>query len=514
MQLPVENSARFHAGSGVRTAALVIALMPMVGCQQMEWFDPAALSPAPPADGSTSSKTLSCSRKGPRICVSCTLEYYFLSQKEKTFRVANSPSIALTGTRDGYALFVETTHNPESLGVEHTRIDHVRLAPDGTVRPATLKEPGDWKVTTSSGPVDVLGDSEQPAAASNGNVAAVVWHDRFCMFPQILVARFNQTGNNLGTSFGTKTGLDLSRLATGSVTNFCRWDYFAKVWWTCGVAINPSLAFLEKGWYGVAASVAGHNCSKAECSTRVGCTHFNVDQIHVRTVNPGLGNSTPAIRVSSSKTSAAQDPSLAWSGKELAVAWKDLRHDNPEIYFRRIKADGSGLDGPEVRVSNAPFGSLKPVLSWHGTGYGLAWEDARTMASLIYFRGLDAQGRLLGKSTAVVGTSAGAFRPDMAWDGKRYGLAWEDTRDGHLEVYFRALDSSGQPLSGQIKISDADQQSSVTPLAYSPRLAKGPTGEFGLAWIGNKSYTDGNEYVREKKAVYFARIQCKQDTAK
>jgi len=357
----------------------------------------------------------------------------------------------------------------------------------------------------------MAGNSRFPAAASNGSVAAVAWQDHYCMAQEVMFARFNEQGDNLqGEPLGTSTVLYVDRIRKASITNYCTFDPKSSSMVWCGWAQSPALAYATGGRFGVAAHVVGFksNCANPLCAPLLGCKHIDVTQIHFFLVQANPWKSPQGVQVSVSNVEA-REASLVWSGKEFAVAWTDRRHDDQEIYFRRIKADASGLSGPEVRITSAPFDSSEPVLRWHGSGYGLAWQDSRLMTSQIYFASLDAQGRLSAtEQRAVTGGSSGAWKPSLAWDGKRYGLAWEDARDGHLEVYFKLLDSAGKVLSTALRVSEAGRHSTVTPQAYSPKLVFGLGGEFGLAWISNKSYTDSQNMLRQKKGVYFARVRC------
>lgn len=185
-------------------------------------------------------------------------------------------------------------------------------------------------------------------------------------------------------------------------------------------------------------------------------------------------------------------------------ASRPLCRHGRELVFQAMRCLGGvvavviaalGLIGCELIMSFDPEGMTT-----------CAW---RLMSSQIYFTPLDAQGLPTGAGQkAVAGGSSGAWNPSLAWDGKRYGLAWEDGRDGHLEVYFKLLDPAGRIISTALRVSEAGRRSTVTPQAYSPKLALGPTGEFGLASISNKSYTDSQNILQKKKEIYFARVQC------
>ena len=501
MLMPLTRASALAGFAGLIVPALLIGQ----GCQVMDWFDPAALPPSPAADSGALLKV--CQVKGSRVCVSCALAYHLNGQTD-IFRVAAKPSIALAAVDKGYALFFEADSRRVSSGLANTRIDHVRLAADGTVRPATSLVPADWKSTTPPG--DVNGDSRYPAAAGNGSTAAVVWQDHYCMGQEAMFARFSPTGANLqGQPFGDSQYIYMDRIRKASVTTYCH-PGAGGGWAICGWARSPALVHAGGDRYGVAAHVTAHKggCSSSPCAALLGCKHPNYFQTHLFLVQASPWQTPTPLRVSAGDGDAKW-ATVAWSGTEFGLAWSDWRHGSSEIYFRRARADASATVGPEVRVTNAPFDSLKPVLQWHGNGYGLAWHDERLMTSQIYFASLDASGQLASsKPLSITGGTSGAWNPSLAWDGNRYGLAWEDGRDNQLEVYFTLMDASGGVLSSEIRVSEALRNSSFSPQAYAPRIVAGPGGEFGLAWIGNMSFTDTNNKLRQKTEIYFARISC------
>lgn len=60
------------------------------------------------------------------------------------------------------------------------------------------------------------------------------------------------------------------------------------------------------------------------------------------------------------------------------TAWSDARQSgNYEIYATRFNRDGEELQA-DLRVTDAPDYSLRPIIQWTGTEYLVVWEDYRT----------------------------------------------------------------------------------------------------------------------------------------
>jgi hypothetical protein len=188
-------------------------------------------------------------------------------------------------------------------------------------------------------------------------------------------------------------------------------------------------------------------------------------------------------------------PSLAWNGREYGLAWYDARDGNREIYVARISASGGKIGG-DIRVTSAPGHSTSPSLVWADQGYGLAWVDERDQLGgpplrEIYFVRLDAAGTKIGSDLRVTSSAAFSSAPSLAWSGSEFGVAWQDTRDGAMEIYFAGIDASGSStLGSNVRITNDPAFSQAPSLVWTG-------SEFGLAWQDNRSGT--NE-------IYFTRI--------
>ncbi|MBN1772641.1 MAG: hypothetical protein JXB32_15330 [Deltaproteobacteria bacterium] len=198
-------------------------------------------------------------------------------------------------------------------------------------------------------------------------------------------------------------------------------------------------------------------------------------------------------------TGYSGDPSLAWNGSELAVAYSDSRDgfDRLEIYLTRVSADGVPLR-PDVSVSSHDptyFAAYWPSLAPTGDGFGLSWVDTRGTGG-IYGAVLDAAGLATQPDTYVAGSSATTSEaPALVWNGEGYGIAW-------LEC----------PLTSQCRPSFArfdgalGRISPVVSLAPAPSVATAPSlvwngSEYGLLWSSNQD--SPGTFPQE---TFFARI--------
>jgi hypothetical protein len=152
------------------------------------------------------------------------------------------------------------------------------------------------------------------------------------------------------------------------------------------------------------------------------------------------------------------DPDVVWTGQEYGVAWSGARETSSlEIFFRRVSDNGDPLS-PDTRVTFASRNSEYPSLVWTGSQFGIAWQDFRDGRLEIYFARLDANGNKLGADTRVTTHVSGAAQddeghPSLIWDGQAFELVWADSRDGTLGIYWAKLDASGTKRTPDIRVS-------------------------------------------------------------
>ena len=195
------------------------------------------------------------------------------------------------------------------------------------------------------------------------------------------------------------------------------------------------------------------------------------------------------------------DPSLAWTGTEYGIVWRDQRNGNKDIYFTRISQIGT-KQGADVRITNSTFSSETPHLVWTGTEYGLAWYDYRDGNYEIYFARISSTGQKLAipdpepdgvndDYVRITNDPSNSSQPSLVWTGAQYGISWIDDRDGDFEIYFARLSSEGVKQGGDVLITNDASHS------WWPSIVWTGT-EYGLAWY---DYRNGSN-----SEIYFARI--------
>ncbi len=201
----------------------------------------------------------------------------------------------------------------------------------------------------------------------------------------------------------------------------------------------------------------------------------------------GLDDYLSDVRITN-EIAHSETPSLVWNGYEYGMCWKDDRNGFGEIYFTRINSSGNKIVNDIAITFNNDV--HYPVLVWTGTEYGLCWQDYRDGNEEIYFARIDSLGNKIGLDVRITNDINNSLHPSLVWTGSQYGVSWYDDRDGNDEIYFARIDSSGNKVGLDVRISDNDSL-----ISNNPSLAWNGT-EFGVCWYDER---DGYE-------IYFSRI--------
>jgi hypothetical protein len=193
-----------------------------------------------------------------------------------------------------------------------------------------------------------------------------------------------------------------------------------------------------------------------------------------------MGNKIGVDRRMTNLAAESWNLSIAWTGSEYGVTWRDHASGYWVIHFLRIDALGNPVGSP-VPVTAATYNAYHPSITWNGSEYGIVWQDQRHGQNEIYFVRYDSGGALVpGSEVRVTNNTSSSAAPKVVWTGEEYGVAWYDNAPGNFEVYFTRLDTAGLPTGGEVRLSNA------TSLSEWPQIAWSGT-RFGVIWRDKRS---------------------------
>ncbi len=170
-------------------------------------------------------------------------------------------------------------------------------------------------------------------------------------------------------------------------------------------------------------------------------------EIWFRPLSPWGFPAGDAVRVVSGLGPAqleSREPSLAWRGDGYAIAWTERTTGKSsawQVKFALLDREGNVLDPPGVvPVGSGDVDERHPVVAWNGQEFAVAWEEwVHPWESELRVARVLGNGTVTGE-VAVLGTAEGpSIRPNLAWNGEEWGVAWTDERDDNDEVYFAPL---------------------------------------------------------------------------
>jgi Putative metal-binding motif len=146
--------------------------------------------------------------------------------------------------------------------------------------------------------------------------------------------------------------------------------------------------------------------------------------------------------------------------------------------------DQPDKEGTDLHVTTGPSPAHSADLVWTGSVYGLAWIDTRDGHREIYFARLDSSGAKLGADVRVTNAAGNRNGVRLAWTGSAYGLAWSDDRDGNPEIYFARLDASGSKIGTDVRVTINSGTSFLPALVWTG-------SRYGIAWWDGQGAGNG-----------------------
>ncbi|MBX5483833.1 MAG: hypothetical protein IRZ16_18585 [Myxococcaceae bacterium] len=145
------------------------------------------------------------------------------------------------------------------------------------------------------------------------------------------------------------------------------------------------------------------------------------------------------------------------------------------------------------RITENPAVSDFVYAAWTGTRFGLAWQDMRDGAGQkgeIYFVPLDPTGqRLAAKDVRVTSTTTTSAWPALAWSGESFGLVYSDGSSSNTEVWLQRLTEDGAKIGGPVQVSNGNGGSEWPDVVW--------TGEnYGVVWTDRRHSQAEELYFR------------------
>ncbi len=214
----------------------------------------------------------------------------------------------------------------------------------------------------------------------------------------------------------------------------------------------------------------------------------NYEIYYKRSTDGGVNWGTDTRLTNSSAFSVSS--SIAVSGSNVHVVWNEERDGNKEIYYKR-SADGGINWGTDTRLTNDTAASELPSIAVSGSNVHIAWEDTRDGNYEIYYKRSTDGGINWGADTRLTNNSAESEFPSIAVSGSLVHVVWRDNRDSNSEIYYKCSTDSGISWGVDTRLTNN------TGLSLSPSIAVSGSNVH-IVWEDTR---DGNYEIYYKRST-------------
>ena len=289
-----------------------------------------------------------------------------------------------------------------------------------------------------------VSESWNPSVAVSGSQVHVVWDDLRDGYREIYYKRSTDGGSTWGTDTRltnkTATSNRPSVAVSGTQVNIVwqdnrdgNYEIYYKRSTDSGTNWGADTRLTNKvTYYSFAPSIAisGSQMNIVWQDDRDG----NYEIYYKRSTDGGT-NWGADIRLTNNVASSYR-PSLAVSGTQIFVIWADDRDANMEIYYKR-STDGGANWSADTRLTNNPADSFTPTVAISGSQVHVVWRDSRDGNQEIYYKNSPDGGTNWGADTRLTNNSAVSDYPFVAVSGSQVHIVWDDERDGNYEIYYK-----------------------------------------------------------------------------
>jgi hypothetical protein len=186
-----------------------------------------------------------------------------------------------------------------------------------------------------------------------------------------------------------------------------------------------------------------------------------------------------AVRISSTQDDRALGGGIAYNGEIYGVAYAGKRTKWTN-YFKGLTRTGStAIDN--IAITNVNADAFPGPIIWTGTQFAVAWIDARLSDNYeVYFNRLDTEGNKLGPDLRITNADDFSIHADISWKNDEFTLVWDDRRaeasvgTEAVAVYGQRVSRDGRPVGDNVLLTPSVR-------AEYPSIAAG-TSKFGLVY--------------------------------
>ncbi|MEO0077505.1 MAG: sialidase family protein [candidate division WOR-3 bacterium] len=165
-----------------------------------------------------------------------------------------------------------------------------------------------------------------------------------------------------------------------------------------------------------------------------------------------------------SSTANAVFPCLVAAGSTLHLAWTDYRNGNSETYYKRSTNAGASWS-LDVRLTNDTFPTYTASVAVAGAYVHVVFGDWRSGNEEVYYKRSTDAGATWGPDTRLTNATGYSSYPAVAAGGNTVHVAWQDTRDGNYEIYYKRSITGGASWFTDVRLTANPTNSASAAIA-------------------------------------------------
>lgn len=195
------------------------------------------------------------------------------------------------------------------------------------------------------------------------------------------------------------------------------------------------------------------------------------------------------------------------------MVWSDFRHGPPEIYYMKLDPSGNMIVGEKVITDlDAASSNLGDVEVDSNDNVHIIWSDVRDTGPIanleIYYEKLDSQGNTLVDETRITNAPYYSVYPSIVVDSEdNIHVAWcEEMEFGSFfqeEIFYMKLDNNGNTLVDETMITPNDGNESLFP-----DIQVDSNDWVHIVWLDDRNETGATK----NQDVYYTQLDNDGDT--
>ena len=405
-----------------------------------------------------------------------------LSQKSMSRYAAEIVTWQYSMTADADLLIYGCDLTASSDGIELTESLNLLLGADvAASNDATGQAAlgGDWDLEQQVGQIETSVAFTAEAQSNWQGILSVSGADEVQV--NTTTSNLQETsGENRGSQQAVAVAADGSYVVAWTSTDQDGSDtaVYARRFDSAGVALTGEIQVAQtvsddQQWARVGSDAAG-NFVVTWTSTNQDGTLQSVYARRFDSTGAALANE---IRVNTTNSGTQKDSSIAVNASgDFVVAWQgNGPGDTAGIFYRRFNADGTAINGTDVRANSSDRGTeADPDVAINDSGqFAIAWH----VGNSLYIRQFTANGTAVSDDVQVDNGLANALSPSVGIDAAgRTVIVYRTDGAGGIGqgVWGRAFNADGSPHTSWFQIADSD--------STSPSLDMDAAGNFVVVW--------------------------------